>query len=60
MATTLTDPVIWRECEGCGQPWPFPLGPRIPGYLQNRDWICVVCCNAKLAEIMRKYGIQVA
>jgi hypothetical protein len=43
--------VTWRDCAGCGLPWPFPKGVH-----EDRDWLCHRCLNGKDAAFARSAG----
>lgn len=45
--------VVWQPCATCGRDWPFPVGYCDPAM---REWLCHVCVQARLADMLRTLG----
>lgn len=48
--------VAWHLCDGCGLPWPFPMGVNpetAPMAHAARDWRCHGCVQRDWAAVQR-------
>lgn len=52
--------IVWHDCHGCGNPWPFPVGVT-PGTQahEQREWLCHRCVQAERAAEARAMTIPV-